>query len=152
MIIKLYTAVTNLNVQGNLISHCGRDKNIKYILDWLMYLNLMSFLHLTFNFNYPKSYNPCVKFLKLKRSKQILNEKFHCILFREWKKVQHYNHQKKLSIFHRLRVLRTNRITSVSSAEGCGGDNMFKTFAHLSSIPAYRCRRLGSNPVTTRFS
>jgi hypothetical protein len=26
-IIKLNTAVTNLNVQGNLMCHCGRDKN-----------------------------------------------------------------------------------------------------------------------------
>jgi hypothetical protein len=26
-IIKLNPAVTNLNMQGNLICHCGRDKN-----------------------------------------------------------------------------------------------------------------------------
>jgi hypothetical protein len=30
-IIKLNTAVTNLNVQGILMSHCGRDKNTEYI-------------------------------------------------------------------------------------------------------------------------
>jgi hypothetical protein len=26
-VIKLNTTVTNLNVQGNLMCHCGRDKN-----------------------------------------------------------------------------------------------------------------------------
>jgi hypothetical protein len=30
-IIKLKAAVTNLNVQGILVSHCGRDKNTEYI-------------------------------------------------------------------------------------------------------------------------
>jgi hypothetical protein len=30
-IIKLNTAVTNLNVQGILMSHCWRVKNIEYI-------------------------------------------------------------------------------------------------------------------------
>jgi hypothetical protein len=28
-IVKLNAAVTNLNVQGNLLCHCGRDKNMK---------------------------------------------------------------------------------------------------------------------------
>jgi hypothetical protein len=30
-VIKLNSAVTNLNVCGILMSHCGRDKNTKYI-------------------------------------------------------------------------------------------------------------------------
>jgi hypothetical protein len=30
-IIKLNAAVTNLNVQGILMSHCGRDKNAESI-------------------------------------------------------------------------------------------------------------------------
>jgi hypothetical protein len=35
-IIKLNTAVTNLNVREILISHCRRDKNMKNIaLNWL---------------------------------------------------------------------------------------------------------------------
>jgi hypothetical protein len=28
-IIKLNATVTNLNVQGNLMCHCGRDKNME---------------------------------------------------------------------------------------------------------------------------
>jgi hypothetical protein len=30
-VIKLNTAVTNLNVQGNVITHCGIDKNMEHI-------------------------------------------------------------------------------------------------------------------------
>jgi hypothetical protein len=30
-VIKLNTAVTNLNVQGNLIAHSGIDKNMEYV-------------------------------------------------------------------------------------------------------------------------
>lgn len=59
----------------------------------------MFFLHLISNFNDPKSNNPSIKFptfktflsLVLKFTvplKEILNEEFHRILFRKWKKVQ----------------------------------------------------------------
>jgi hypothetical protein len=34
-IIKLNTTLTNLNVQGNLMCHCRRDKNRGKPLDWL---------------------------------------------------------------------------------------------------------------------
>jgi hypothetical protein len=35
-IIKLNATVTNLNAQGNLMSHCRRDKNVENIpLNWL---------------------------------------------------------------------------------------------------------------------
>jgi hypothetical protein len=36
-IIKLNATVTDLNVQGILMSHCGRDRNTENIpLNWLM--------------------------------------------------------------------------------------------------------------------
>jgi hypothetical protein len=39
-IIKLNATVTNLNVWGNLLCHCGRDKNTKKkTLDWLTFKN-----------------------------------------------------------------------------------------------------------------
>jgi hypothetical protein len=37
VIIKVSPIVTNFNVQGILMSHCGRDKNMENIpLNWLM--------------------------------------------------------------------------------------------------------------------
>jgi hypothetical protein len=72
-IIKLNSAVTNLNVWGNLMCHCGRDKNTKEPLDWLnrQILNQNLYFHMT-----SENFERCDAITN--QFKQDTNSRFHC--------------------------------------------------------------------------